>query len=109
MLPQSISVADRVREYREHKDDEALAKLVRATALLKGMLGSDGIVVFRSNGSIVAYRAFLQPKGKSAGVVAGGARRRTFESLREGIGSDFEGVLMCSQDGSIEFAGRDNA
>jgi hypothetical protein len=109
LLPQSISIAERVREYREHKDDEALAKLVRATALLRGMLGSDGIVVFRSDGSIIAYRAFLTPTRQSTNVVSGGARRRTFEALRDRVGSDFEAVLMCSQDGNIEFAGQDNA
>lgn len=108
-LPNPISIADRVREYRAHKDDEALAKLVRAAALLKGMLGSDGIVVFRSDGSVIAYRAFLTPPRQSTAGATGGARRRTFELLRDRIGSDFEAVLMCSQDGNIEFAGPKNA
>ncbi len=115
VLPEPISVAGRVREYKEHKDDEALEKLVRASALLKGMLGSDSIVVFRSDGSIIvvfrsdgsiiAYRAFLTPKRRSKSAGAGGARRRTFEALRDRIGSDFEAVLICSQDGTIEFSG----
>jgi hypothetical protein len=81
-FPAPISIADRVRDYREHKDDEALAKLDRATALVRGVLESDGIVIFKNDGSIIAYRAFLTTLHQSASTVAaGGARRRTFEAL----------------------------
>jgi hypothetical protein len=102
-----LSLAQRVQEYREHKDNEALAKLWSATSLLQGMLGSDGIVVFSDNGSILAYRAFLKLPSKLANPVAGGARRRTFEALRALVGRDFTGVFMASHDGQTEFAGDD--
>ena len=108
LLSLPLSIADRVTEYRKHKDDEALAKLLSATLLLQGMLGSDGIVVFKNNGSIVAYRAFLKLSTTLGSPIAGGARRRTFEALRTRVGRDIEAVFMTSQDGHTEFAGEEN-
>jgi hypothetical protein len=95
----------RVIEYRQHKDDEALAKLTSATSLIQGMLGSDGVIVFKDNGSIIAYRAFLKLPTTLSSPVAGGARRRTFEALKKHVGGDVEAVFMASQDGLTEFAG----
>jgi hypothetical protein len=108
LLPIPLSLAQRVLEYREHKDNEALAKLSSATFLIQGMLGSDGIVVFTNTGAIIAYRAFLKLPSSPTSHVAGGARRRTFDALKALVGRDFEAVFMSSHDGQTEFAGDDN-
>ena len=108
-LPQPLSIARRIAEYREHKDEEAVAKIASATALLKGMLGSDGIILFRSDASITAYRAFLRLRASSQLVAPGGARRRTFEGLKTLVGRELEAVLMRSQDGLTEFYGSNDA
>lgn len=108
ILPAPLSIAARVIEYRQHKDDEALAKLTSATSLIQGMLGSDGVIVFKDNGSIIAYRTFLKLPSTLSSPVAGGARRRTFEALKNHVGGDIEAVFMASQDGLTEFAGTDH-
>jgi hypothetical protein len=69
------------------------------------MVRSDGIIVFKNDGSIIAYRAFLKLPATLTSPVTGGARRRTFEALRARIGKDLEAVFMASQDGHTEFAG----
>jgi hypothetical protein len=102
-LPSAMSIAKGVSDYCDHNDNEALDKLIGMANLLKGMIGSDGIVVFRSNGSVVAYRAFLSQSGKSAS--AGGARRRAFDRLCSRLGKECTAVLMRSQDGHTVFSG----
>jgi hypothetical protein len=110
VLPEPLSIADRVQEYRKHKDNEALAKLGSATSLLKGMLGSDGIIVFTTAASILAYRAFVASAqaGSTAASGGTGARGRVFAALRARVGKQFEAVFMSSQDGRTEFAGKEN-
>lgn len=71
------------------------------------MLGSDGIIVFKDNGSIVAYRTFLKLPATLTSVT-GGARRRTFEALKKLIGKDIQAAFMASQDGHTEFAGEED-
>ncbi len=106
-LPDPLSLANRVADLKQHKDNEALAKLGSAAALMKGMLGSDGIVVFNDKGEIVAYRAFLKLPTRLSSPVAGGARRRTFEALKALVGRELKSAFIASQDGQTDFAGEE--
>jgi len=105
LLPRPISIAKRVKEYTDAKSDETLSKLLSLTPVLRGMINSDGIIVFRDDASIVAYRTFYQPRSSDAQTAIGGARKRTFEGLKSMVRSDLEGVLMRSQDGYTDFYG----
>jgi hypothetical protein len=105
-LPSALSLAARVIDLKQHKDNEALAKLGSASSLLRGMLWSDGIVVFNDKAEIIAYRAFLKLPSRLSSPIAGGARRRTFEALKGMVGREVEAVFMASQDGQTEFSGK---
>ena len=94
-----------VAEYLDHHDDEAVGHLQGVAQLLAGMLRSDGIVLFRSNGSILAYRSFVHLGGAAP---RGGSRRRAFEALRTMVGHDLVAALFRSHDGDIEYAGAQN-
>ena len=83
-------------------------QLLAYNALITGMLLSDGITVFGSDGTVRAYNVFVRhPRQKSAEATAGGARHRTYSVLsfmvEEGI---LEGAFMQSQDGRVETCGR---
>lgn len=80
---------------------DSLADLIAAEALLRGMINSDGVVVFGNDGSIVAFRVFLKPNDLEAAKLpnSGGGRRRTFELMRLRLGATFKAVFFRSQDG----------
>lgn len=95
-----IDLAARVSEFDKLRDNESMSKLQTTEELLAGMIASDGIVVFRSDASIIGYRAFLRPYGSIDSIPTGGARRRTFEHLRLLIeGKQIAAAFMRSQDG----------
>jgi len=118
-LPQSISDAvslakpillvNRVSDFLTLKDNEAMIKLQATTSILAGMIHSDGIVVFRSDGAILGYRAFLNNSSHKsiAHENSGGARRRTYEALKKLVDKqNIMGVFFRSQDGYAEYYGR---
>jgi hypothetical protein len=84
----------------------AEATLLRSQeSLLRGMIGSDGVTVFGTDGSIRAFRIFVQQIGtkKAAGQsVSGGARSRAFAVLRGYVGTSLKAALFRSQDGRME-------
>ena len=84
----------------------AEATLLRSQeSLLRGMIGSDGVTVFGTVGSIRAFRIFVQQTGtkKAAGSpVSGGARSRAFAVLRDYVGTSLKAALFRSQDGRME-------
>jgi hypothetical protein len=83
------------------RDATTLGDLKAAEVLLKGMIASDGLVLFASDGSVVGYRVFLKPNSKEARVlpVHGGGRRRTYELMKLRLGKVFTAVFFRSQDG----------
>jgi hypothetical protein len=101
-----ISLAASHANALQTKTAEALATLQSDEDLLKGMMGSDGVVVFGSDGSILAYRVFLIPDGEEAGKlpVRGGGRRRAYELMKLRTPSIFKAALIRSQDGETEFS-----
>jgi len=71
--------------------------------LLKGMLNSDGILIFDNRGRLLGYNCFIKTDKKSE--VIGGARKRAFFCLKNKLGKGLCGVFMQSQDGWSDFEG----
>ncbi len=76
--------------------------LLSASALLTGMIGSDGIVVFTRDARLLAYGCFIKYSNK-AGRAAGGGRRRAFDTLTARLGKGVSAVFIRSQDGWTDF------
>jgi hypothetical protein len=107
-IAEPVSLSAPVRQYLESKGDEAVAELQRTAFLIEGMLQSDGITVFRADGSLLAYRAFFRPSRQiKATRQYGGARMRTFVGLKELVDRrEIEGAFVRSQDGYTQYYGR---
>ncbi|MCU0836002.1 MAG: hypothetical protein MUC77_16465 [Chromatiaceae bacterium] len=71
--------------------------------LLKGMLNTDGILLFDTKARLLGYNCFVKVGKKME--VHGGARKRAFLTLSEHIGRGLCGVFMQSQDGWSNFEG----
>ncbi|MDY3561768.1 hypothetical protein R5W23_003196 [Gemmata sp. JC673] len=82
------------------------ATLLRSQeSLLRGMIESDGVTVFGTDGSIRAFRIIVQQTGANqvaAQPVSGGARSRAFAVLRGYVGLSLKAALFRSQDGRME-------
>ena len=88
--------------YRSDVSAESILRLQSAEELLTGILQCDGILVFDTNGCLVAYRVFYRPTTPEipgAPAPTGGARTRAFEGLRTMIGTELISALFRSQDG----------
>lgn len=71
--------------------------------LLRGMLNSDGIILFDNKARLLGYNCFV--KVSNEGNVIGGARKRAFSSVVAKIGRGVSAVFMQSQDGWTDFKG----
>lgn len=71
--------------------------------LLKGMLNSDGIILFDNKSRLLGYNCFV--KVDNSETVIGGARKRAFACVRAKIGNGVCAVFMQSQDGWTDFKG----
>jgi hypothetical protein len=100
LLSPLISVAAKIAEAVTRSDCNSNAKLESCAALITGMLLSDGITVFGSDGTVRAFNVFVKHPRGSEGTL-GGARTRTFKVLGGLVGIDLAGVLMQSQDGRV--------
>lgn len=83
------------------------ASLLRSQeSLLRGMIGSDGVTILGTDGSIRAFRVFVHrssTKPKSAKTsTSGGARSRAFDVLSGYVGKTLQAALFRSQDGRTE-------
>ena len=74
--------------------------------LLKGMLNSDGIILFDNNGRLLGYNCFVKVSNKDN--IIGGARKRAFANLKTKIGRGLLAAFMLSQDGWTDFEGVNN-
>lgn len=85
-----------------NKDAALFEYLVSKVDLLKGMLNSDGIILFDKKGCLLGYNCFIKISQKSN--VIGGARKRAYSSLKENVGKNgIVAAFMQSQDGWTEF------
>lgn len=99
-----IALADLLSAALKSGSADALANLIAAEALVRGMINSDGIVLFWDDGSIVAFHVFLKAKDNEALKLpdSGGGRRRTYELMRLRLGVAFKAVFFRSQDGETK-------
>ncbi len=83
------------------RDADSLSSLQSTEHLIEGIVNNDGLVVFGTNGSVLAFRVFLSPNEQERGEVPelGGGRRRTFELMRLRLNGVFDSVFFRSQDG----------
>ncbi|MEE9492678.1 MAG: hypothetical protein V3W04_04790 [Gammaproteobacteria bacterium] len=85
-----------------NKDLVLFEYLVSKVDLLKGMLNSDGIILFDNVGRLLGYNCFIKISQKAR--VIGGARKRAYSSLKENVGKKgIVAAFMQSQDGWTEF------
>lgn len=97
-----VDLAAVVGRYRDEPSHTTAAELEAQTNLIRGMLGADGVLVFRSDGRLLGYNVFVRHEGElllSAQAV-GGARFRTFEYLRRLVGAEVVSAFYRSQDGT---------
>ncbi len=104
-----IYVAQKVSEVLLTGDCQSNTQLLAYNALITGMLLSDGITVFGSDGTVRAYNVFVtHPHRRSGEAIAGGARHRTFAVLSSLVkNGKLMGALIQSQDGRTDFSGSD--
>jgi hypothetical protein len=103
-LDPRVDLASTHRAAVEAKNAESLATLQAYEELLRGMIASDGVVVFGTDGSILAYRAFLKPteSEKKDLVEKGGGRRRTYALMQQRLGQELKAAFFRSQDGETD-------
>lgn len=94
---------DFVRLVNDANRDPALFEfLISKIELLKGMLNSDGIILFDWKGRLLGYNCFIKINQKAKTI--GGARKRAFSSLKDNVGKKgIYAAFMQSQDGRTEF------
>lgn len=69
--------------------------------LIRGMMGADGITILSSEGTVLGYNVFLQhPIGSDDAPPEGGARRRTYNLLKQRVGRELVAAFYRSQDGT---------
>lgn len=73
-------------------------------SLLKGMLNSDGIILFNNKGCLLGYNFFVK---FNATNLVGGARKRAYDTIKSKIGKGICAVFMQSQDGLTDFKGNE--
>jgi len=104
ILAPRVSVAERVQSVLAKNDCSSNTQLQACAALITGMLLSDGVTIFGSDGTVRAYNVFIKhPKGRAN--VSGGARMRTFDAMADLLGEELVGAFIQSQDGQVQFRG----
>jgi hypothetical protein len=99
ILERPIDFSELVKEVATRQTDSA--QLDSKGTLLKGMLNSDGIIVFNRNAKLLGFNCFV--KFADANEVVGGARKRAFATLSSNIGTALHAAFMQSQDGWSDF------
>lgn len=104
VLSPPISIPDRVRELAKKTDSESERRLEASGTVVVGMLLSDGITLFGSDGTVRAYNIFVKhPRAKeSGGKPVGGARTRSFNIIAGLVGTQLSAAFMHSQDGHVD-------
>ena len=110
VLKEPLDVASAVGKLLANAYDSSAEHTLNAiSALIRGMISSDGIAVFNKTGCLIAYNCFVASPNKVAGkLVIGGARTRAYEALKTKVGKEIEGVFVQSQDGWTNFTGTNN-
>lgn len=104
ILEQPIDFASLVFDLKKERIESS--NLESKGYLLKGMLNSDGVILFDNKGRLLGYNCFVKVGNKNN--VIGGARKRAFASIKSKIGRGLSAVFMQSQDGWTDFEGMNN-
>lgn len=101
ILAPKIAFSELLLNYRSTESSDAVVRLAMSETILQGFMASDGVVIFDTTASVIAYRGFYKDAKSvaSAQAIVGGARRRAFEGLKQLVGTSIAGVLFRSQDG----------
>lgn len=102
ILEQPICLINMIEAYTRHPGPEEISALYAQASLIRGMMNCDGITIFRSDGALLGYNAFIQP-ALSARPSPGGARRRAFEALASYVGRGLSMAVYRSQDGAMDY------
>lgn len=104
LLTPILDIAQRVAEYRRAPTPQTASAVDALLSLARGMINSDGITVFRSDGALLGYNVFVRHPPTSAAYPSriGGARRRTYEVLCQQVGAELVAAFYRSQDGHAE-------
>ena len=106
ILNPPINIVQRIEDLTKKKSPQANIRLDACVALIPGMMRSDGITIFATDGSVRAYNVFIKhPTTGREQRTIGGARSRTFEALCGMLGNDIIGAFMQSQDGRLDYKG----
>lgn len=102
ILSPPLDLAERLRAHiDEGKSAASVSRLQVASELVCGLVGSDGVTLFDTDGRVLAYRCFVAG-GSTGGAVTGGARTRAYKALVDMCGSELDAALFRSQDGRTE-------
>lgn len=107
ILSSKINLTKYIEELRTKNDLQANSQLEGCFDLLSGMMQSDGITVFSSDGCVLAYNVFIKHPPNHKTKSNGGARSISFEVLCELIGIDIDAAFIQSQDGKVEYKGNE--
>lgn len=77
--------------------------LIAFGSILKGMLNTDGILVFSRDAKLLAYNCFVKSSKKQTGNPVGGARRRAYDLVCEKLNRGTYAAFIQSQDGWTDF------
>lgn len=101
VLEEPINFPELISKLKKNEIDAS--HIESKASLLKGMLNSDGILLFNNTAKLLGYNFFVKPK-KSDNVI-GGARKRAFAFLSSKVNNGLSSVFMQSQDGWSDFVG----
>ena len=103
ILAEPINIPESIQRYLIDKSPESMSALQGISSLLQGMIQCDGIVLFKSDGSIVGYNLFIS-KTSNIAPPEGGARLRAYEQICGLIPNHVKAALFKSHDGDIRFS-----
>jgi len=86
------------------KNDEILPSCLDSQGcLLRGMLNTDGIILFDNRSRLLGYNCFVKVNRNEN--LIGGARKRAYSALTAKLGKGLCAVFMQSQDGWSDYKG----
>lgn len=109
-LAQPIDIVRAVREHMAQPSEDTFGRLSDYKNVVTGMLSSDGVTIFTSEGVVTHFRVFLQLSKSNGGngKPTGGARRRAFQELTAMVNQGVvRATFIRSSDGASEFVARD--
>ena len=102
ILNNPIDFAELVRDLKDNQISPFC--LDSKGCLVKGMLNTDGIILFDNRSRLLGYNCFTKVNRNDK--VNGGARKRAFAALTAKLGKGLCAVFMQSQDGWSDYRGK---